>query len=655
MRWLGACLAGMVVFGTLAPAVAVEPKRVMLLHSFGRDFKPWSEYAQAIRAELGRQSPFALDITDQSLVTARSSDEDPERPFVDYLRALYVSQPPDVIVSIGAPAAAFVQRHRPQLFNTTPMVFTAVEQRRVQYSALSRDDVVVPVRIDYLAAFQNILQVLPETRNVAVVVGTSPIEKFWREEIAKEISPLADRIALTWYDTLSFEGILKHAAALPPHSAIFWELMIVDAAGVVHEGSAALSRLHAVAKAPIFSYDESFFGHGIVGGPLLSVLEGSSRTAEVAIRILGGERAGDIKTAPIAFAAPQFDWREMQRWGISEARLPRQSAFQFRDPTLWERYRLLLVAVFLTLLVQTAMITWLLVERYRRHRAESESHRRSLEVIHLNRAAEAGALSASFAHDLGQPLAAIALSSQLAENLLDAASPQSAKLKQAVANIRRANDYAMKVNKQFGQLLKRKTDQEVEECDINAIVDDAAHILRAEAKSRHIDLVIEGAPGPLLVRADPVHLLQVVFNLATNAMDAMADMPPGARKLRIQTALDGSSSVRVTVADSGPGIPRDKIKEVFSSFYTTKKHGTGLGLSIAKTIVETYGGSIWAENASGGGAMVCFALPLQRPVSSMRRVVDGQLRALRPLLSTRTGKGASDPPPAASQPGVPSH
>jgi signal transduction histidine kinase len=276
-----------------------------------------------------------------------------------------------------------------------------------------------------------------------------------------------------------------------------------------------------------------------------------------------------------------------------------------------------------------------------------------LEVIHLNRAAEAGALSASFAHDLGQPLAAIALSSQLAEDLLDAASPQPAKLKQAVTNIRRANDYAMKVNKQFGQLLKRKTDQEVEECDINAIVDDAVHILRAEAKSRHIDLVIEGAPVPLLVRADPVHLLQVVFNLATNAMDAMADMPPGARKLRIQTALDGSSSVRVTVADSGPGIPRDKIKEVFSSFYTTKKHGTGLGLSIAKTIVETYGGSIWAENASGGGAMVCFALPLQRPVSSMRRVVDGQLRALRPLFSTRAGKGASDPPPAASQPGAP--
>ena len=115
-------------------AAAAEPKRVLMLHSFGRDFKPWSEYARTIRAELDRQSPWPLEITEHSLMTARSSDENPEAPFVEYLRALHAKRPLDLIVSIGAPAAAFVQRHRQQLFATTPMVFTAVEQRRVQYS-----------------------------------------------------------------------------------------------------------------------------------------------------------------------------------------------------------------------------------------------------------------------------------------------------------------------------------------------------------------------------------------------------------------------------------------------------------------------------------------------------------------------------------------
>ena len=166
-------------------AAAADAKRVVLLHSFGQDFKPWSEYARSIRSELQRQSPWQLDITDLSLVTARSSNEDPEVPFVAYLSALFAKQQPDLIVSVGAPAAAFVQRHRPQLFADTPMVFTAVDERRVQFTALSENDAVVAVRIDYLGAIENILRVMPDTKNVMVVVGTSPIEQFWRRRLAR--------------------------------------------------------------------------------------------------------------------------------------------------------------------------------------------------------------------------------------------------------------------------------------------------------------------------------------------------------------------------------------------------------------------------------------------------------------------------------------
>jgi hypothetical protein len=193
------CSAAAIIFCLMHPlacqtAVAAEAKQVMLLHSFGRDFKPWSEYAKSIREELNRQSLWPLDITEHSLVTARFGDEDPEIPFVEYLRTIFAKRPLDLIVSIGAPAAAFVQRHRQQLFANTPMVFTAVEQRRLQYSRLTANDAVVAVRINYLSAIENILQVLPDTKDLLVVVGTSPIEKFWKEAIGKEIEPLANRI-----------------------------------------------------------------------------------------------------------------------------------------------------------------------------------------------------------------------------------------------------------------------------------------------------------------------------------------------------------------------------------------------------------------------------------------------------------------------------
>src|SRR5262249_5674786 len=110
-----------------------------------------------------------------------------------------------------------------------------------------------------------------------------------------------------------------------------------------------------------------------------------------------------------------------------------------------------------------------------------------------------------------------------------------------------------------------------------------------------------------------VHLQQVLLNLAANGMDAMTDSGNGARRMLIETALTGPREVEVSVADSGTGIPGDKLKTVFDTFYTTKQQGTGLGLSIARTIVETYGGKIWAENRGGGGAVFRFTLPLAVP------------------------------------------
>ena len=129
------------------------------------------------------------------------------------------------------------------------------------------------------------------------------------------------------------------------------------------------------------------------------------------------------------------------------------------------------------------------------------------------------------------------------------------------------------------------------------------------------DLRVQGIQRALLVRADPVHLQQVVLNLVTNAMDAMTDSALGERKITIQTALAAESSVEVSVRDSGPGIPEDKLDEIFGTFYTTKEQGTGLGLSVARTIIETYDGKIWAENQASGGAVFRFTLPLVRPLS----------------------------------------
>jgi len=592
-------------------ALANEPKRVMLLHSFGQDFKPWSEYGTTIRSELRRQSPWPLDIIDHPLVSARSAGDDTDAPFVEYLRTLFAKRPLDLIISVGAPAAAFVQRHRHQLFTNTPMILTAVDERRVGLSSLTANDAVVPVRIDYFSAIKNILQVLPDTDHVTIVVGTSPIEAFWKEAIAKEIAPLESRVEFSWTNELSFEQLLKKAASLPPRSAIFWELMIVDAAGVVHEGGAPLAKLHAAANAPIFSYDESFFGREIVGGPMLLVKDTSRETAAVAVRILGGERAGDIKTTPIQFSTPRFDWRELSRWGISEARLPPGSEIYFREPTVWEKYRWQIITVVLVFLLQAALITGLLYEHRRRRNAEVEARRRMAELAHMNRHATAGELSASIAHELNQPLGAILNNTEIAELLLGSASPPNLdEIREILAEIKRDDQRASEVIKRLRSLLT-KAEAQAEEIDLNDTVREVFGFLSAQAASRNVALNSIFPAQVVRVIGDRIQLQQVILNLVVNGIDAMAETTARERRIVSRTVLVNGVA-EVSIADCGPGIPSDELPHLFKPFFTTKEDGMGMGLSIARTIVEAHGGKISAGNQIDGGAIFRISLPVAK-------------------------------------------
>ena len=586
-------------------ALAAEHKRVMLLHSFGQDFKPWSEYAKDIRAELKRQSPWPLDIIENSLVTARFSDEDPEAPFVEYLTALFAKRPLDVIVSIGAPAADFVQRHRRRLFPTTPMVLTAVDQRRVQYSNLTGNDVAVAVNINYLSAFENILQVLPDTKDVIVVVGTSPIEKFWKEAIGKQAAPLTNRIKLSWTDELPFEELLKQASALPPHTAIFWELMIVDAAGVVHEGNLPLERLHAVANAPIFSYDESFFGNGIVGGPLLKVADTSRLTATVAVRILNGEKAGDIKVSPVEFSAPRFDWGQMQRWGISEKNLPPGSEILFRDPTVWEQYRAHILAVTAAILIQAALIFWLLYEHWRRQRAEILARNTISELSHVNRMATAGQLSASIAHEVNQPLAGIVANAQAALRWLEKANVGEVRegLKRIVSDGHRASDIITNLRAMFKSDVQEKT-----LVDINKLVLSVLALVRIDLQKHEIKLQTQLDDRIPQVLGNQVQLQQVISNLVMNAIESMGSLQT--RALRIKTELSQSNTVHVSIEDTGTGIKSSDVAQLFKPMFTTKARGMGMGLSICQSIIENHDGRIWVSPGATGGSIFQFELPM---------------------------------------------
>ena len=142
--------------------------------------------------------------------------------------------------------------------------------------------------------------------------------------------------------------------------------------------------LDATANAPIFTFDDAFFGRDVVGGPMLSALVLSKEAGAVAVRILGGEKPDSIKIEPIGFDAPKYDWRQLQRWGISESHQPPGSEIYFREPTAWDKYRWQILAALALILFQGAMISGLLFEHRRRLHFQVEAARRSAELAHFD-------------------------------------------------------------------------------------------------------------------------------------------------------------------------------------------------------------------------------------------------------------------------------
>jgi hypothetical protein len=207
----------------------------------------------------------------------------------------------------------------------------AVEQRGISGAALTANDTAVSVALDLPKFIEHILHVLPDTTHIAWAIGASPLEKFWVEELRRASQPFTSRVTFEWFDELSFEDMLRRIAKLPPHSAVFFGDIRVDAAGVPLDHERALARLRKATSAAIFSYVDSYLGQGIVGGPLLSTEELGRRMAAIAVRILSGEMPENIRSPPLMPGAAMYDWRELTHWKISEARLPPGSIVRFRE------------------------------------------------------------------------------------------------------------------------------------------------------------------------------------------------------------------------------------------------------------------------------------------------------------------------------------
>jgi two-component system, LuxR family, sensor kinase FixL len=243
-----------------------------------------------------------------------------------------------------------------------------------------------------------------------------------------------------------------------------------------------------------------------------------------------------------------------------------------------------------------------------------EAHR---DLIHASRVAALGELTASIAHEVNQPLGAILSNAEAAELLLESESPPVDELRKILSDIRNDDVRAGEIIHHI-RLLMRKRAMKKGSLDVNELSADVVRLMETEAQRRNVSLNAEFTAAPPAIFGDRVHLQQVLMNLILNGMEAMAEMPAAKRHLYVRTATNGRRRVEISVTDSGPGIPPEKLARLFDSFFTTKENGMGLGLAIARSIIDAHQGRIFAENNSDGGATFRCDFPVSDDVAGSR-------------------------------------
>jgi C4-dicarboxylate-specific signal transduction histidine kinase len=220
-----------------------------------------------------------------------------------------------------------------------------------------------------------------------------------------------------------------------------------------------------------------------------------------------------------------------------------------------------------------------------------------------------GQLSASIAHEVNQPLAAIVTNAQACLRWLDRETPELDEARNAAESI-------VKDGKRAGEVIRRvralanKTDTQKAPLDLNDVVHEVIALVQRELASRRVLLRTELAPVLPLVLADRVQMQQVMINLVVNGIEAMDAVPDRPRVLVIRSAQDEADQVSIAVKDSGVGIAAEDADRLFGPFVTTKSSGMGMGLSICRRIIQAHGGRIWFEPNPTGGAVFCFTLPV---------------------------------------------
>jgi PAS domain S-box-containing protein len=352
----------------------------LVLYWYNKDYPGNIDFDQSFQTTLKSSGSDQIEYYPEYLESNRFPGDEQSLALRDYLQRKYANRNVDVVVAITDAALGFLLKYRSDLFPQSPIVFLAITRLTPeQVSAGPGMTGIIPANT-HRETLDLALRLHPDTQQVFVVSGTLEHDKRFENIARDQFQGYENRLTFNYLTDLSLEELQAKTRTLPKHSIIFylWQ-QTRNEQGQLLETYDTLAAFAPFASAPIYGMASGNLGQGIVGGYLAGSEANGTRMAEIVLEVLNGKRPQDIpiKDAPAFF---MFDWRELQRWKISEDGLPPGSIVNFREFTFWQLYRWRIIGVLALIALQTFLIAFLLIER-RRRRIATEARRHLAAIV----------------------------------------------------------------------------------------------------------------------------------------------------------------------------------------------------------------------------------------------------------------------------------
>jgi signal transduction histidine kinase len=588
-----------------------SPRHVLLLYPYDSEVPATATAGAAIRKRLAERSSSQIDVGAEYLDLARFPEDSDELRAARYLGEKYAGRLPEILMPMNLEGLRFAVKYRDMFAPNVPIVFCCVTPQIATAADRPKDVTGVYTQFDAGKTIALAQKLQPKSRDLVIISGSSEIDQRYLAAMQKEIEPYEKSLNTQYWIGVPYASLLERASHLAPETIILFVTDYDNSTGRTLSPAQVVKALAQAAGAPVYGPSDTYFGLGVVGGYMDSFELMGVGAADLALQVLAGRNPTTIDPQPSQNRNFRVDARQLLHWNLSEKNLPADTIVSFKQPTLWEEHRDLVLAAIFVILLQATMITALLIQIARRRRAEAASRVALSDLARVSRLTTIGEMTASIAHEINQPLGAIVTNGEAGLRWLANTTPDLGEARAALARIVSNGHRASDVINRIRAMLKKDVETRVL-LDFNELVGEVLVFVRGEIEDHKIVLRTEFNENLPKVFVDRIQLQQVVLNLLLNGIDAMASVGDRERLLKLRSEQDGSSTVMLTVQDAGNGIDTKIRDRIFEAFFSTKSHGMGMGLSICRSIIASHGGRLLVSAGYPHGAVFQVELPVHR-------------------------------------------